>query len=66
MVICDSIGSVEHLCKGCGAAKPHIDSQASCEPCPVNPDARCIPVIDPALEQFGKTSISEMAFLLTS
>lgn len=50
-VICDSIGSVESHsnapgteCSMCGAAKPHDDR--SCEPCPWNPAAKCIPVAD--------------------
>src|SRR4051812_41130146 len=40
-VICNSIGST-HLCDGCGAATPHYF--ISCEPCPVNKEAKCVPV----------------------
>jgi len=39
LVICNSIGSID-LCRGCGAAKPHL--HGSCEPCPVNKEAHCI------------------------
>lgn len=41
-VICNSIGSAGHLCTECGAAKPH--NKQGCEPCPVNKEAKCIPV----------------------
>lgn len=40
-VICNSIGSTPH-CKGCGASVPHY--HLGCEQCPVNPNAKCIPV----------------------
>jgi hypothetical protein len=66
-VICNSIGSIPHLCNGCGAASPHYNTH--CEPCPVNKNARCIPAGDPAdesLESFGKKPLSEIAFLLKS
>jgi hypothetical protein len=66
-VICNAIGSVPGLCNGCGAASLHYKTY--CEPCPVNKNARCIPASDPPgenLEEFGKKSLSEIAFLLTS
>lgn len=43
-VICNSIGSTR-ICKGCGAAKPH--DLGSCEPCPVNENAKCIVAREP-------------------
>lgn len=40
-VICNSIGST-HACNGCGAAKEH--DHDSCEPCPINKEAKCVEV----------------------
>jgi hypothetical protein len=62
-VQCNAIGSVPHLCKGCGAASPH--DHHYCEPCPANKEAQCI-VIDESPEQFGKKPLSEIAFSLTT
>lgn len=42
-VICNSIGSC-HLCAGCGASVPHHHDH--CEPCPVNENAKCLPIAD--------------------
>lgn len=58
-VICNSIGSVasnslmaqSRECYLCGASTPHDDS--SCEPCPWNKDAKCIPV-DPEGEKLKR------------
>lgn len=41
-VICNSIGST-HACVGCGASVAH--DHDSCEPCPINKEARCTAVV---------------------
>lgn len=41
-VICNAISSC-HLCDGCGAANYH--DKMGCEPCSVNKEAKCVPVI---------------------
>jgi hypothetical protein len=60
-VICNSIGSVpshsnapKTECSMCGASKPHDIN--SCEPCPWNKDATCMPIPDDKSERLQSES----------
>jgi hypothetical protein len=42
-VRCDSYRATKTICQGCGGSVPHDDD--SCEQCPVDPFAKCVPVM---------------------
>lgn len=51
-VICNKAGLHEE-CKNCGASKVHYDYDL-CEPCPFEPDAKCVSVEDLNAENLQK------------